>query len=148
MLKKVLLGLGICLIPCLLKKFLPALKTHKAEAEPLSISEALDHMSADALKATVGGGGYFTNSYACLTFTLQSYVSSKREKEVVIIYKVIGMNLLGREHVTSLLRTGCPQPLCHHYAFQMGIRREGAKQRGSLKRGWDYLRGATNNLKL
>ena len=59
MLKKVLLGLGICLIPCLLKKFLPALKTHKAEAEPLSISEALDHMSADALKATVGGGGLF-----------------------------------------------------------------------------------------
>ena len=57
-------------------KVLPAPLAHRAA--PVSVSVALGHTSANAVKATVGG--WSTGSSACLTFPLHSLtLSAKRE---------------------------------------------------------------------
>ena len=54
----------------------PRLIAHRAA--PISISIALGHASANAVKATVGG--WSTGSSASLTFPLHSHMSSTRQE--------------------------------------------------------------------
>ena len=58
-------------------KVLPAPMAHRAA--PISVSIALDHASANAVRATAGGG-CFTGSSACLTSPLLSHLSSARRE--------------------------------------------------------------------
>ena len=58
------------------KSFLPPM-VHRAL--PISVSIALGHMSANAVKATVGGG-WSTGSSACLTSPLLSHLLSARRE--------------------------------------------------------------------
>ena len=48
-------------------------------AAPISVSIALGHASANAVKATAGGG-WSTGSSASLTFPLHSHMSSARQE--------------------------------------------------------------------
>ena len=57
-------------------KVLPAPMAHRAA--PISVSVALGHTSANAVKATAGG--WSTGSSACLTFPLHSLMSSTRRE--------------------------------------------------------------------
>ena len=55
---------------------LPAPMAHRAA--PTSVSVALGHTSANAMKAIMGG--WSTGSSACLTFTLHSHMLSSRRE--------------------------------------------------------------------
>ena len=57
-------------------KVLPVPMAHRTA--PISVSVALGHISANAVKATVGG--WSTGSSACLTFPLHSLMSSARRE--------------------------------------------------------------------
>ena len=59
-------------------KVLPAPIVHRVV--PISVSVALGHMSVNAVKARVGGGGWSTGSSAYLTFPLHSHMSSARQE--------------------------------------------------------------------
>ena len=60
-------------------KVLPAPMAHRAA--PISVSIALGHASANAVKAKAGGGGWSTGSSACLTSPLLSQLSSARRED-------------------------------------------------------------------
>ena len=57
-------------------KVLPAPMAHRAA--PISVSIALSHVSANAVRATAGG--WSTGSSACLTSPLLSHLSSARRE--------------------------------------------------------------------
>ena len=64
-------------------------------AAPISVSVALGHASANAVKATVGG--WPTGSSASLTFPLHSHMSSARREGSEHHFRVLGMTRPGLE---------------------------------------------------
>ena len=71
-------------------------------AVPISVSMALGHASASAVKAAAGGGS--TGSSASLTFPLHSHMSSaRREGSEYHFKKVFGMSRPGFELSTYRL---------------------------------------------
>ena len=54
-------------------------------AGPISVSVALGHASANAVKATAGG--WSTSSTTCLTFQLHSQMSSARREGIEYHFK-------------------------------------------------------------
>ena len=54
---------------------------HQYRVAPISVSVALGHTAANALKATAGGGGWSTVSSACVTFPLHSLISRVRRED-------------------------------------------------------------------
>ena len=65
---------------------------------PISVSIAIGHTSADAVKATARGCS--TGKYACSTFTLYSYMPDKKAVAVGTILKIFGMTRPGFEPMT------------------------------------------------
>ena len=77
-------------------KVLPAPMAHRAAS--ISVSVALGHTSATAVKATAGG--WSTGSSACLTFPLYSLKSSARREGSEYHLKVFRMTRAGLEPTT------------------------------------------------
>ena len=81
-------------------------------AAPMSVSIALGHASANAVKVITWG--WSTGSSASLTFPLHSHMSSARQEGSEYHLKVLGMTRPGLEPRP----TGCEAdglPICHHY---------------------------------
>ena len=80
-------------------KVLPAPMAHREV--PISVSVALCHASANAVKATAVG--WSTGSSACITFPLHSFTSSARREGSEYHLKVFGMTWPGLEPTTYRL---------------------------------------------
>ena len=92
-------GLKHCIVKEL--KVLPAPMAHRAAA--ISVSVALGHASANAVKDTVEG--WSTGSSACLTFPLLSHTSSTRREGSEYNFESLWYDSAGaRTHDLPILR--------------------------------------------
>ena len=78
---------------------LPAPMAHRAV--PISVSVALGHTSANAVKATAGG--WSTGSSMCLTFPLHSLMSSARREGSDNHFKSLWYDSAGARSTTKRL---------------------------------------------